>query len=238
MRIIAFIFARGGSKGIPRKNLQKIAGLSLLGHAIACASALAQVERVIVSTDDEEIAAEARRHGGEVPFLRPPEFATDRAPESHAWQHALGEVEARHGKLDVFLSVPTTAPLRDPDDLRNVLAAFVPDETDFVITVTPARRSPYFNMVTVDDRDFARLAANQGSLVTNRQEAPAVFDMTTVAYAASPEFVRSGKSLFEGRVRAVRIPAERALDIDDPLDLEIARFLHSRKSNPPSTRVL
>ncbi len=230
MRTLAFIFARGGSKGIPRKNLQEIAGLSLLGHAIRCAKAVDVVERVIVSTDDQEIADEARALGAGVPFLRPADLASDRAAEILAWQHALAETEKIFGSFDVFLSVPTTAPLRAPEDLQNVLAAFVPGETDFVITVTPARRSPYFNMVTVDDQGFARLAASGGPDVAHRQQAPAVFDMTTVAYAAAPDFIRSGRGLFSGRVRAVTVPAERALDIDEPLDLEIARFLHSRLS--------
>ncbi len=230
MKTIAFIFARGGSKGIPRKNLQELGGKPLLGHAVECALAVASVERVIVSTDDEEIAAVARTFGADVPFLRPPELATDRAPEILAWQHALHEAEVRYGTFDVFLSVPTTAPLRAAEDLENVLQAFVPGETDFVITVTPARRSPYFNMVTVDEQGFARLAAEAGPHIANRQEAPPVFDMTTVAYAASPDYVKSGQGLFAGRVRAVTVPAERALDIDEPLDLEIARFLFSRSN--------
>lgn len=228
MKTFAFIFARGGSKGIPRKNLQDLGGKPLIGHAVECALSVGSVERVIVSTDDEEIAAVAKSLGADVPFLRPRELATDRAPEILAWQHALGEAETRYGAFDVFLSVPTTAPLRAAEDLENVLQAFVPGETDFVITVTPARRSPYFNMVTMDEHGFVRLAANDGACVANRQEAPPVFDMTTVAYAASPGYIRSGKGLFEGRARAVVVPAGRALDIDEPLDLEIARFLFSR----------
>lgn len=230
MRTIAFIFARGGSKGIPRKNLQDLGGKPLLAHAVECALACPTVERVIVSTDDDEIAATARDFGAETPFMRPPELATDRAAEILAWQHALKETEARHGAFDVFLSVPTTAPLREPEDLGRVLEAFVPGQTDFVITVTPARRSPYFNMVTIGSYGLARLAAEGDGSVATRQEAPAVFDMTTVAYAAAPEFIRSGRKLFEGRVRAVEIPSERALDLDEPLDLEIARFLYSRKA--------
>lgn len=231
MKTIAFIFARGGSKGIPRKNLQDLGGKPLIGHSIECALALSAVDRVIVSTDDEEIAAVARQFGAEIPFMRPAELASDRAPEILAWQHAIRETEARYGAFDLILSVPTTAPLRAPEDLENVVKAFLPGETDFVITVTPARRSPYFNMVTMDERGFARLAAEGPQNVVNRQEAPKVFDMTTVAYAATPEFVLAGKKLFEGRVRAVEVPAERALDIDEPLDLEVARFLYSRKAD-------
>jgi N-acylneuraminate cytidylyltransferase len=234
MKTLAFVFARGGSKGIPRKNLQDLGGRPLIGHAITCALATPGVERVIVSTDDTEIADVARAFGADVPFLRPAELATDRAPEILAWQHALGEAEARYGAFDVMLSVPTTAPLREPSDLRRVLEAFVPGETDFVITVTPARRSPFFNMVTVDDAGFARLAA-EGAAIATRQEAPKVYDMTTVAYAAAPEFVRSGQGLFTGRVRAVEVPAERALDLDEPLDLEIARFLWSRRAAESGT---
>lgn len=234
MRTIAFIFARGGSKGIPRKNLQDLGGTPLIGHSIACARATSGVERVIVSTDDPEIAETARHFGAETPFLRPAELATDRAPEILAWQHALKETEALHGPFDAFLSIPTTAPLREVCDLENVLRAFAFGDADFVITVTPARRSPYFNMVTLDGAGFARLAAD-GEAIATRQEAPRVFDMTTVAYAAAPDFIRAGKKLFEGRVRAVEVPAARALDLDEPLDLEIARFLFARRSVTVST---
>jgi CMP-N-acetylneuraminic acid synthetase len=231
MRTLAFVFARGGSKGIPRKNLQDLGGRPLLAHAITCAQAVPAVERVIVSTEDDEIADVARQFGAEVPFRRPAELAADRAAEILAWRHALAETEARYGAFDIFLGVPTTAPLREPEDLQRALDAFVPGETDFVITVTPARRSPYFNMVTVDGNGFARLAAGADGNVAHRQEAPKVYDMTTVAYAAAPDFLRSGRKLFEGRVRAVEVPAERALDIDEPLDLDVARFLYSRKTN-------
>lgn len=229
MKTFAFIFARGGSKGIPRKNLQDLGGKPLIGHAVECALALKEVDRVIISTDDEEIASVGKEFGADVPFMRPPELATDQVAEILAWKHAIAETEARYGAFDVIMSVPTTAPLRAPEDLSNVLKAFVPGETDFVIAVTPSRRSPYFNMVTIGEGGFAQLAV-EGGLAVNRQEAPAVYDITTVAYASSPEYVLSGRKLFEGRVRAVEVPVERALDIDEPLDLEIARFLYSRNA--------
>lgn len=232
MRTIAFIFARGGSKGIPRKNLQEIEGKPLIGHAIECALSVKEIERVIVSTDDGEIAAVARKFGAEVPFMRPAHLATDRAPEHDAWQHALEETERIYGPFDVMLGVPTTSPLRSPDDLRNAINAFIPKETDFVVTVTPAKRSPFFNMVTLDENGFARLAGEGAGPLSNRQEAPPCYDMTTVCDAGAPEFVRSGKHLFEGRVRAVVTAPERAYDIDEPLDLEVARFLFSRRNNP------
>ncbi|HSI84380.1 MAG TPA: acylneuraminate cytidylyltransferase family protein [Candidatus Methylacidiphilales bacterium] len=226
-RTFAFIFARGGSKGIPRKNLQDLGGLPLIAHAIRCGQALSDVEKVILSTDDEEIAETARQYGAEVPFLRPAELAGDKAPERLAWQHAVTQSRQLYGDFDVFLSLPVTAPLRSVEDVQRVLAEFQPGVTDVIITVSPGRRSPYFNMVTQDADGWARLICDSTG-ITRRQDAPEVFDMTTVAYAASPDFVMTETPMMKGRIRMVVVPSERALDIDEPVDLDIARFLYDR----------
>ena len=172
-KVFAFIFARGGSKGIPRKNLRPLAGKPLLVHAIETARASKHIQRVIVSTDDPEIAALARAHDAEVPALRPAELASDTAPEWLAWRHAIRELAPE--PFDIFVTLPPTGK------------------------------------------------------VVRRQDAPAVFDMTTIAYAARPDFILREAGLFAGRAKAVLVPAERALDIDTPLDFELAEFLLARK---------
>lgn len=228
----AFVFARGGSKGIPRKNLQELGGKPLIAHAIGSALQCPALGRVIVSTDDAEIAAVAARHGAEVPFLRPAELAGDQAPEWLAWRHAIDWVERHEGPFDVFVSLPATSPFRAVADIEACLALLESDPAlDIVVTVKAAERSPYFNMVKLGAGGYAELVISDGGKVTRRQDAPAVYDMTTVAYVARTAFVKSKIGIFEGRVGVVEIAPERALDIDTPYDFRLARLLAGEQTN-------
>jgi N-acylneuraminate cytidylyltransferase len=218
----AFIFARGGSKGLPRKNLLEIAGIPLVSHSIRMAAEIAAIDAIFVSTEDREIASVARDHGATV-IDRPAELATDFAPEWLAWRHAVAWVEEEVGPFERFVSLPATAPLRSATDVERCLAGLTPS-TDLVLTVTAARRNPWFNMV-VADADGRVRPVNAGDEVSRRQDAPAVFDVATVAYATRPAYICGAPGLWAGVVRAVEVPAARAIDIDDQLDFAIARFL-------------
>ena len=224
MRTFAFVFARGGSKGIPRKNLQILAGKPLLAWSIEMGQSLAEVERVFVSTEDPEITETALSFGAEV-ITRPAELAQDTSPEWLAWQHAIKVVEKKFGRFERFLSLPATAPLRNQQDIECCLNR-LDKETDVVITMTPATRSPWFNMVCQEPKGDLRLLV-EGNY-TRRQDAPIGYDVTTLAYVLRPEFILEKQRLWDGRVKGIEIPPERALDIDTPLDLEIARFIQTR----------
>jgi CMP-N-acetylneuraminic acid synthetase len=223
--VIAFVFARGGSRGLPGKNLRPLAGKPLIAHAIEHALAVQRIDRVIVSTDSTDIARVARDFGAEVPFLRPAELATDYSPEWLSWRHALNFLQNESGLPDVMVSVPTTAPLREPGDIERCLDEFALGGVDIVVSVTEAHRSPYFNMVKRNTDGTVGLVIPMIDNVTRRQDAPAVFDMTTVAYVASPQFVLTRNDLFDGRMRAVTVPLERAIDIDTLLDFRMAECL-------------
>lgn len=225
MKAVAFIFARGGSKGLPGKNVRQICGKPMIAWAIEQAKAVKRISRVIVSTDSEEIAAVARQYGAETPFMRPPELARDDSPEWLAWRHALGYLQNEGGMPDAMVSVPVTAPLREPGDIECCLDDFARGSADVVVTVSAAHRSPYFNMVKRNEDGTVGLVIPPAGNVSRRQDVPPVFDMATVAYVASPEFVLTKNSLFEGRVRAVEVPLERAIDIDTLLDFRIAECL-------------
>ncbi|MEO6846993.1 MAG: acylneuraminate cytidylyltransferase family protein [Chthoniobacterales bacterium] len=232
MKTIAFIFARGGSKGIPNKNLALLDGVSLLARAITSARKISSISRVIVSTDDPKIAKHAIDCGAEAPFVRPAELASDTAAEHDAWKHAITELRKQGEIFDTMLVLPATAPLRATRDIEECLRVFQTPETDIVITVQQSERNPYFNMVVANLDGTVRLASNtEDGAFTRRQDAPAVFDITTVAYVANPDFVMRSKRYFDGRVRAVEVPRVRAVDIDVPLDLEWAEFL-IRKGHP------
>ena len=226
MKAIAFIFARGGSKGLPGKNIRHLGGKPLIAWSIELALAVNRIDRVIVSTDSEEIAAVAREYGAEVPFIRPAEMARDNSPEWLAWRHALNYFRESTGALpEVMVSVPATAPLRHALDIENCLDEYEKGDAEMVITVTEAHRSPYFNMVKANLDGTVGLVNPSQSTIARRQDAPVVYDMATVCYVANPEFVMTHNATFEGRVKAVLVPVERAIDIDTLLDFQIAECL-------------
>jgi N-acylneuraminate cytidylyltransferase len=224
MRTFAFIFARGGSKGLPGKNIRPLGGIPLLAHGIRLAQAMPQIEQVFVSTDDAAIAAVARAYGAAV-IERPAELATDTAPEWMAWRHAVNHVRVALGQqFDVLVSLPATSPLRNQHDVGACLDTLT-EGVDMVITVTPSARSPYFNMVREDADGYARVLLGDAGF-RRRQDAPTVYDMTTVAYVTRPDFVLAHAGLFEGRVKQVVVPKERAVDIDDEFDFQFAEALY------------
>jgi CMP-N-acetylneuraminic acid synthetase len=218
----AFVFARGGSKGLPRKNVLSIGGIPMLAHSIHSARALQEIDQIYVSTDCEEIASIASQYGAEV-IIRPSELASDTASEWLAWQHAINSVAQSVGSFERFLSLPATSPLRKAEDVQNCLNALQAG-VDMVITMTPAHRSPWFNMVTADPDGRVRLVAGDGA-IKRRQDSRACFDMTTVAYVSRPEFILKASSIWDGSVVGVEIPRERSIDIDNALDFAIAQFL-------------
>lgn len=221
MKTFAFVFARGGSKGLPGKNIRSLGGMPLLAHSI-CAGFEASADQVFVSTDAPDIAEVARAYDAQV-IDRPPELATDSASEWLAWQHAIQHVRGKGMDFDVFLSLPATAPLRSREDVKLCLQA-LDEETDVVVTVSPAARSPFFNMVIRDANGSSRVVLGDARY-KRRQDAPEVYDMTTVAYVTRPNFVMRTTGLFQGRVRSVVVPKERAVDIDDAVDFLVAEAL-------------
>jgi len=232
METLASIFARGGSKGLPGKNLLPLMGKPLLVWAIEQAQAVKDINRVIVSTDSPAIAEMARKHGAEVPFLRPAELSMDTSAEWLAWRHALEWIRKETGKLpDAMVVVPTTSPLRLPSDIEAALERFAEGNAEAVLTVTPARRNPCFNMVQKNCDGTVRLILPLDATVSRRQDAPEFYDISTLAYVVAPSFVLSSAGLFAGRVRVVEVPAERAVDIDNLTDFEFAEFLMQRRQN-------
>ena len=232
MSIIAFIFARGGSKGLPDKNIKFFNGKPLIAWSIEHAKAVNRIDRVIVSTDSEEIARIAREHGAEVPFMRPAELATDDSPEWLSWQHGLKYLKNNDGRLpDLMLSIPTTGPLRNEEDINKIIDEYQRIDTDIVITVTESHRNPFFNIVKEKVGGYVDLFGSGEGLLSRRQDCPKAYDITTLAYAARPSFVLNKKSIFEGRVRQVIVPKERSIDIDTLLDFEIAEYMFKKNES-------
>jgi len=222
MKIFAFIFARGGSKGIPRKNIRNLDGKPLMAHSILMAQSINKISRVFVSTDDQDIADVGVKYGAEI-IRRPTELAQDDSPEWLAWLHAIEWLEKRKNYFDCFVSLPPTSPLRNKVDVLNCID-MLSEDTDIVVTTTNSSRSPYFNMVKEQDT-YLKLAIESYGSYIRRQDVPTIYDMTTVAYVSKPDFIKQNRNIFDGRVRSVLIPKERAIDIDDEIDFKNSEIL-------------
>ena len=232
MTTYACIFARSGSKGMVKKNIQTFNGKPLISWTVELALQIRQINEVFVSTDSKEIAEIARAAGAIVPFIRPSELATDTSPEWHSWQHFIKFLADKDGKVpEVFLSLPPTSPLRSTIDVENCLQEFKKGRADFVVGITPSERNPYFNMVKKREDNQVDLVIHQGNKYSRRQDTPEVFDLTTVCYVGKPSTILTKNSIFEGKVVGVEIPRERAIDIDTELDFQIDEFLFKSKLN-------
>ena len=182
----AFVFARGGSKGLPGKNVKLLAGKPLINYSIETAFQVDMIDKVFVSTDDKDIAGIAKAAGAII-IDRPSELAQDNSPEWSAWQHAIEWVEKHHGAFGEFVSLPATSPLRNAEDVKSALSQRKNKEADFCISITEACRSPYFNMVKLNEEGFVELVNKpESSAVFRRQDAPEVFDITTCLLYTSP----------------------------------------------------
>lgn len=226
MKYIVLICARGDSKGLPGKNIKPLNGTPLIGWSINIAKKIDRVSRIIVSTDSEDIARVALEYGAEVPFMRPKELAQDDSPEWLVWRHAIKYMESNTGEnVDAIIVLPATAPLRSVDDVNSCIDLYENEEVDSIITVGAASRNPYFNMIVNDENGYASLVISPESQTTRRQDAPEVYDMTTVAYVVNSDFVKRFNGIFDGKTKSVLIPRERVIDIDDLTDFKVAECL-------------
>ena len=172
--ILVVVPARGNSKGVPRKNLQRVGGLSLIAHAARTATALPWVDAAVLSTDDEEMAEEGRKWGLDLPFLRPAELATDTATSIDTWRHAWLECENYYGKrFDVSLLLQPTTPLRKPEEVERTLKTLVDGQHRAAATVgrVPTDFSPA-RCLTLGGDGTLSFYSSEGASVTRRQEFP------------------------------------------------------------------
>ena len=224
MKIFAFIFARGGSKGIRNKNLVKVKGKPLIFYSIKIAQKIKGINKIYVSSDSEKILKYAKKLGA-LTIKRPKKISGDNSPEVLAWRHAIMFLKKKNLKFDIFLSLPPTAPLRTTEDIERVLRSIKEKKVDLVVTAKKSHNSPWFNMIVENKKGYFVRIINNKILYETRQSAPRSFDMTTVAYAAKPNYILKYSDLMKGNVKMVEIPEERAIDIDTKFDLSLVRFL-------------
>lgn len=213
-RVLALIPARGGSKGIPDKNIRPLAGRTLVEYAAQAASASGVVDRIVLSTDSERIAAEGRRIGIEVPFIRPLELAGDETPMFPVIEHAVAFLEQRGWQPDIIVLLQPTSPLRRPDHIRGAVQQLRDGSADSIVTVVelPRHLSPDYVMRIEDGRLVPFLP--EGAAVTRRQDARPAFVRDGTVYAFWTQTMRETRSIYGHDCRPLVLPARESLAID------------------------
>jgi CMP-N,N'-diacetyllegionaminic acid synthase len=216
---------RGGSKGVPNKNLRKLYGKPLMAYTIEQALSSDLFEHVVVSTDSNEIAEKAKACGAETWFLRPAQLATDEASKLPAIRHAFLEAEKHYGhQFDVLMDLDATSPLRKVDDIIGAYRRFVDENSDNLITACPARKNPYFNMVEKVNGRIQKVKY-LAKPPTRRQDAPEVFDMNASIYIWKRKALLENDTLYSDKTFLYVMPEERSVDIDTELDWEFVEFI-------------
>jgi N-acylneuraminate cytidylyltransferase len=223
MSNFAFIFARGGSKGVVGKNIKPIAGKPLIAHSIELALANDSIDQLFVSTDNDDIASVAEKYGAQVPVVRPAHLATDNASEWLAWQHAVSFVKENIGDFERFISLPTTAPCRSHEDVSGAIEKLESD-VDIVVTATESHHHPCFNMLKFDQGAYSKFIDSDAD-ISRRQDVQQAFNMTTVAYVSRPDFILNSNSLWDGRMQVQIVNALNAIDIDSEDDFKLAELV-------------
>lgn len=227
--VLAVIPARGGSKGIPGKNMKRLGGLTLVGRATQLAVSQNWIDRVIVSTDDSEIAAEVARQGGDAPFLRPAELADDVASSDDMWRHAWHAAEDHYGRrFDVSLLLEPTSPLRRPADLTATMEALFGGAYHGAATVspTPAHYAPQKTLTVNDGR--VGFLLEEGARTARRQDVPPLYHRNGLCYALHRNPFLQGAPILDDACAAVIVDRPIA-NIDEPFELELAEWLLRRQ---------
>lgn len=228
--ILAVIPARGGSKRVPRKNLRLLAGQPLIVHAFAAARRCARLSRLVVSTDDAEIAALAKANGIEVPFMRPAALATDEATAVDVAMHALENVRSEDGsRYDILVWLQPTCPLRQPEDIDGTIDKLIFSGADSVFTVCPADScNPAYWYVVDGDRPRP-LMTPEAKESLGKTPGDLLLRNGAVYAVRTPVFL-ARKSFYGNDTRVYRMPAERSVNIDTELDFQLADVLARRES--------
>lgn len=228
MKVVATICARGGSKGLPGKNVRLLCGKPLIVHTIEVARRCKLIDRVMVSTDDPKIAEIGREAGAEVPFLRPKELAQDNTPKLPVIRHAVQFLETEEGYYpDIVVDLDATSPLRTEKDIEACIRMVRDEGADNVFSVTEARRNPYYNMVEIINGKVKPVKELDYPII-RRQDAPEVYDENASIYVWRRDVLMDNDSLYLDRTRIYVMP-RWAIDIDDETDFEFVEFILSRR---------
>jgi CMP-N,N'-diacetyllegionaminic acid synthase len=227
MKTLFLITARGGSKGIPKKNIKSFNGKPLIQYSIDLARIFSSDENICVSTDDVEIISVAEDSGLRVPFVRPAGLATDTASSYDVIMHAISYYESIGINYDKLILLQPTSPLRTEQHLRESIALFDTD-TEMLVSVK-AETDPSYLLLEEDEQGY--LKKKYQTSYTRRQDVPVVYMYNGAIYMYSVAALKKSNPASMTKIRKYVMDAESSIDIDTPLDWEIAQLIHMQQSN-------
>ncbi len=223
MKYLVVIPARGGSKGIPRKNIKPFDGKPLIYYTIDTARAVCDDEDICVSTDDAEIISVVEEYGLKVPFVRPAELATDTAGTHEVLLHALDFYESKGNHYDALVLLQNTSPFRTAGHLKEALKLYTPT-VDMVVSVKECAANPYYCVFEENSEDFLHVSKGDGTIY-RRQDAPKVYEYNGAIYIINPESLRKQHMhQFKKRVKYV-MDEMSSFDLDTMTDWKIAEMI-------------
>ena len=230
MKSICFIPARGGSKGVYKKNIRKIAGEPLIAHSIKSAKKSKSFEHIIVSTDDTKIANIAKKYGADVPFLRPKNLATDKAKTIDVVIHGIKKLRSLEYEFDAMMLLDCTTPLLDVFDIKSTLNSLIKKKPNCVAVAYKQHLNPYFNMVEVNSKGFLQISKKIKKPIYNRQNAPTVLQLIGTYAFFVRDFLKH-KSIIMPKTVPYEISPEKGVMIDSEIEFILAEIMLKRKKS-------
>jgi len=224
MNPLIIITARGGSKGIPYKNIKPLNGKPLICYSIDVARQFTTEENICVTTDDDKIIDVVENYGLKVPFKRPAELATDTASSNDVLLHALSFYEQQGKNIDVIILLQPTSPFRKVDFLREAVNLYTP-AVDMVVSVKEAPANPYYNCFEENINGFLTISKTMEHPITRRQDAPKVWEYNGSIYVINPDSLKEKGMQHFTRIKKYPMSDNYSIDIDTPLDWKIAELL-------------
>ncbi|MHA7129398.1 acylneuraminate cytidylyltransferase family protein [Algoriphagus namhaensis] len=229
--ILATICCRGGSRGVPNKNIKLLNGEPLIVHTIRQALASNYIDELIISTDSEQIAEIAKAAGAKVPFMRPADLASDTSSKWPVFIHAVEYFEQSiDGEIDLLVDLDVTVPLKTTADIDGAIVA-AKNSNSALVTITgyEPERNPYFNMMEVREDGLAQLVKKSDKPIVRRQDAPEVYSLSPAAFVMKRKALYDYAHWSEAPCQIYPMPRERAVDIDSQFDFELVEFLMKKK---------
>lgn len=225
-KILAVIPARGGSKGIPRKNIRDLAGKPLIAWTIEAAEKSKYIDKLVVSSEDDEIISVAKSFGCDDPFIRPKDLAQDDTPGIEPILHAVQKIRG----YDYVVLLQPTSPLRNVDDIDGCIHKCISQKANACVSVSEAEKSPYW-MFRINENDQLSKVLNIENIPNRRQDLDRIYSLNGAIYVAKIDWLNSRKSFLTEETIGFLMPKERSIDIDTELDFQISEYILNKSSN-------
>ncbi|MHB1688182.1 MAG: acylneuraminate cytidylyltransferase family protein [Ignavibacteriaceae bacterium] len=229
-KTLALIPARGGSKGVPQKNIKNLNGKPLIAWTIETALQCKYIDRIVVSTDDEKIASIAKQFNADVPFLRPKELAQDNSKSIDAVLHCINWLKENGDEYDILILLQPTSPLRIATDIDKSIEMLFEKKADSIVSVCKTEHNPLWSNTLPNDGRMNRFLKNEFANL-NRQQLPQYYRLNGAVYSAWTDYVVKNLSFFGKNTFAYIMSNERSIDVDSSFDFELCEFFMKSKGN-------